>query len=172
MKLNFKENSLPIGTDQITIYIKASIVGHYNPPESYQQVSPIFWFLCEPICKLEKEVIFEMQHCGKPDNNSDLTFARADCSQKDLPYTFKLLNGGQFSSKGPYGTLQLRSFSGIGIFLKRLVGGNKLSRLYFACLYYPISSDASSREIHVVVTWNTPTHVTVSLVVTLQLYYS
>ena len=163
MKLHIKENSLPVGTDQITIYIKASIAGHYDPPESYQQVSPIFWFLCEPICKLEKEVILELQHCATPESTSDLSFARAVCSQKDLPYSFKLLNdGGQFSNQGPYGLLRLSKFSGIGTFLKRLVRGNELRRWYFACLYYPISSDPISQEIHVVVTWNTPAHVTVS----------
>ena len=161
LKLHIKEKSLPKDTEKITIYIKASITGDYDIHEDYERVSPVFWFRCDPVCKLEKEVTLEIQHCAMLECACDLTFARADCSQKERPYTFELLIGGEFSNQSHYGKLELCGFSGIVAFLKHCIWGSR--RWYFAHLFYPkIQTDSITQEIHLAVTWDTLTHITVS----------
>ena len=158
MNLHIQENSLPVGTEKVTLNILASITGDYQSPQGYQRVSPVFWFLCDT--DFEKEVTVEIQHCAGPDLTqpvSDLKFAKAVCSQKKLPYTFDLMDD-KFSCKGSYGVLSLKSFSGIAAFFRNLIWG----RDYFTCLYYPLSQDPNSQQIDLVVTWNTETHLTVS----------
>ena len=158
LNLLIQKNSLPVGIQRVTLNVLSSITGHYEPPKGYQRVSPVFWFLCELMCKFEKDVTVEMQHCGNPDLTSDLKFARAVCSQKKLPYTFDLMEGGRFSCLSSYGVLSLKSFSGIAAFVKNLIWG----RSYFTCLYYPLSQDRNSQQMDLVVMWNTETHLTVS----------
>ena len=160
LELHIKKNSLPKDTEKITIRIMASIAGDYVTPEYYKRVSPVFWFRCYPMCKLEKQVTLKIQHCAVLECACDLTFARADCSQKKRPHTFELLKGGQFSNQSPYGILELHGFSGIAAYLKHLILG---SRRYFAQLFYLNRLTVSTvQEIHLAVTWHTSTHITVS----------
>ena len=60
-----------------------------------------------------KPITVEIQHCAKAENVGKLSFARAVCSQKQLPYTFKELPGGIFSSHSSYGVIDLNRFSGV-----------------------------------------------------------
>ena len=130
-----------------------SLSGQYEFPEDSHCVSAVFWFRCEPICKFKKAITLEIEHCaGSPDM---LCFARAVCTQKDLPYKFtNPQNRGEFDKNSSYGVLKVSSFSGITI-VKR---GPVKDKQYSARLFY------MNPEIHFVVTCNTRPHITVSFV--------
>ena len=157
LKLHIEEKSLPKDIEQMTIYIMVSITGHYDTPEGYQRVSPVFWFVCDPMCKFE--ITLEMQHCVVPEHASDLMFARADCSQKKLPYNFELLKGGQFSVQSSYGRLELNKFSAIATFVRQLCHtiSNWFNMQYCAYMFY-----LQGQKVDIVVTWNTDAHLSVS----------
>ena len=156
IRVRVEENSLPGDIEQMTINIKASIAGHYESPEDYDRVSAVFWFQCEPNIELEKKVTLEMQHCAILKHTSDLSFARAVCTQEKLPYTFQLLKGGEFSNQSSYGVLSLSRFSGIAAFFKKLTS---VRRNYYASLFH--LTKESNHEVHIVVTWNTNAHLEV-----------
>ena len=156
LRVHVKENSLPGDIEKMTIIIKASIAGHYEPPEEYDRASAVFWFQCEPNVKLEKHVAVEMQHCALLEHTFDLSFAWAICTQEKLPYTFQLLHGGKFSKQSSYGVLNLNRFSGIAAFFKKLTS---VKRNYYASLFH--LTKESNHEVHIVVTWNTNAHLEV-----------
>lgn len=82
---------------------------------------------------------------------------------EQLPYTFKQLLGGNFTSHSSYGVIQLNSFSGVGI-----VGNGEESHNYLASVLYKELSNQHTRyimEIYIVVTWNIDVHRTVSTIV-------
>ena len=160
LKLHIKEGSLPADTKQIIIRIKASLAGQYQSPDDYQRVSAVFWFQCEPPCNLEREAVVEIQHCGPPENTPDLRFARAVCTQEHLPYTFKLVDGGQFSSQSSYGTLELNRFSAVAVFLKKLLSRK---RRYYTSLFYLTNKQYTCQQVDILLTWNTSAHLNVSL---------
>ena len=157
LNLYIPNNSLPADMEQCTIRIKASLAGQYKFPENSQLVSAVFWLHCEPTdCAFTKTLTLEINHCAKSENYSKLSFVRAVCSQKHLPYKFKQLGGGSFNRYSSYGAIELNSFSGVAINQK----GSE-EREYCAKLFY---KTMMSHEfvIHFVVTWNTETHLSVS----------
>ena len=93
LKLHIHRGSLPEGMNQCTIYIKASLAGEYEIPESSCFVSAIFWLRCEPQCIFTKPITVEIEHCSTKQDLSRLQIVRAYCSQKQLPYSFKPLGG-------------------------------------------------------------------------------
>ena len=102
LRLYIHASSLPEGIDRCVLTIKASIAGQYTFPENCHLVSAIFWIRCEPMCKLSRPIGVEIQHCAKSVNESKLSFVRAVCSQKQLPFTFKKI-GGDFTHRHLYG---------------------------------------------------------------------
>jgi hypothetical protein len=110
--------------------------------------------------KFAKPITVEIQHCAKSENanNLKLSFVRTVCSQKQLPYTFKELPGGNFTSHSSYGVIELNNFSGVGV-----TQDGSEDRKYCSRLFYMHSSHEVpvNREIHFVVTWNEETHLTV-----------
>ena len=118
-------------------------------------VSGVFWLCCEPRCRFNVPVSIEIEHCAESENTSKLTFVKALCSQKDLPYTFREI-GGQFN-KSSYGILELNSFSGLAILLRGSQG-----REYSARLFY-LNQTVYTYEIHMVITWNIKLHRAVSV---------
>ena len=156
LKLHIAEDSLPAGIDQCTLTIKASLAGQYQFPDNSYLVSAIFWLRCEPMCKFTKPVTVEMQHCARSENVADLKlkFVRAVCSQKQLPYTFKELDG-YFTSNSSYGVVEVNGFSALAI-----TQGGSEEREYCSQLFY--LGPPSSCHIHFIVTWNDEAHLTVS----------
>ena len=159
LRLHIDEDSLPAGMEQCTLKIMASLAGQYELPEKSCLVSAVFWLRCEPMCKFTKPVTVEIQHCAKSENVGKLKFVRAVCSQKQLPYTFKELRGGDFNRHSSYGVIQVNSFSGLAVSQK---GSN--DRRYLANVlsktkghHIPVVLD-----IFFVVIWNTSAHRTVS----------
>ena len=161
LKLHIDEGSLPAGVDQCRLNIKASLAGQYEFPDNSYLVSAIFWLRCEAMCKFTKPVTVEMQHCARRENieKAKLTFVRAICSRKQLPYTFKQL-GGDFSRHSSYGVVDVNGFSGLAItqegtsecyYLAHIL--SKEVKGHHACVI---------REIFFVVVCNTKAHCTVS----------
>ena len=131
-KLHVPEGSLPVGIGECRINIRVSLSGQFQLPEDSDLLSPVFWI--SALCKFSKPVTLEIQHCALREDEtilSDLSFVSAKCSQRDLPYKFKQLDGGTFTTDSAYGSIQLTHFSGIGI-----TGKRKTPRSYCAHLYH------------------------------------
>ena len=156
--LHVSADSLPADVESCVLHIYASISGQYEFPDNQELVSAIYWVRCEPPCQFKRPLTAEFQHCAKKAYSNKLTFVRAVCSQKVLPYTFKKVEGrGTFTDQSSYGSIQLDHFSGFAV-----TGEGPIERLYTAGLYY-LGRDVRSWEIHLVVTWDDEPHVTVSL---------
>ena len=156
LRVLFQAGCLPPDIEQCTVNIKVSIAGQYEFPENSHLVSAIFWFRCETVKKFTRPITVEIQHCAKPESTK-LHFVRAVCCQKQLPYSFKQLPGGIFTSHSSNGVIELNSFSGVGITQERSKDREYCSQLFY--LDHP-----NSCQIHFVVTWNFEAHLTVSLV--------
>ena len=157
LKVRVAENSLPSQIELCHVNINASLAGQYEFPEDEHLVSAVFWFLCEPPCKFAKPITIELQHCALSHNISQLKFVKAVCTQKQLPYTFRQVEGGSFSSHSSFGVLELNSFSGIGI-----TQNQSRERKYLANILYKEERFRICFNLYFVVTWNTVTHRTVS----------
>ena len=158
LKLHFQENSLPKGIKQITIIIMASTAGHYVLPENSNLVSAVYWFYCEPKCKLEKQATLELEHCAKSENISKLSFIGAISSRGKLPYAFSQIEGGQFSGGSSYGVLDLHKFCGKGIGQD----GSDEKEYRASVLYLKHEHERPHQEICFTVTLNLSVHLTVS----------
>ena len=156
LKLHIYEGCLPTDMEQCVIHIKASLAGLYEFPENTYPVSAVFWLCCVPECKFARSIGLEIQHCGKL---RGLSFARAICCQKQLPYSFKDI-GGDFTNHSFYGFIELKGFSGLTI-----VQEGSEERYYLASLLYKEISSHHSRcivEIYIALTWNVDAHHSVS----------
>ena len=153
-----QKNSLPKGIDKVTIDIQASIAGRYQFSEDSHLVSAVFWLQCKPKCEFAKPITAKIHHCASSRNISKLKFARASHSRKEASYyAFKQLEGGQFHDKDHYGAIELNDFSGLAITQE---GTNE--RDYYAGLFY-LAQEIDRQGIHVALTWNEPSHITVRL---------
>ena len=158
LKIHVGENTLPSDVEHCLITINASLTGQYEYPEDEYLVSAIFWFRCEPPCRFHKPITLELQHCAVSHNVSRLGFVKAVCTQKPLPYTFKHVKGGSFSSHSSFGVLELNSFSGTSITQKQ-----SKEHKYLVHILYKEEKLRVCFNLYFVVTWNTITHKTVSI---------
>ena len=156
LRLNIPKGCLPAGMEQCTINIKASLAGQYEFPENSHPVSAVIWLRCEDVHKFVRPITVEIQHCAKSDNLSNLTIVWAVCSQKQLPYTFKQMVGGNFTSCSSYGVIGLNSFSGLAAVQE---GSDK--RQYYSKIFY-LSNYLGGHRIDLIVTWDTEAHLNVS----------
>ena len=160
LKLHIPPASLPAGVGQSSIYIKASLAGHFNFPENTALVSAVYWLQSE--VKFVTPLTLEIQHCGK--YSGALSFIQAKCSQRDLPYQFKPLSSrGVFSPHHCYGSVTLSSFSGLGVAQE----GSE-EQLYCARLYY-LGSKIDWR-VHFVITKDLEAFITVRKSVYVHVY--
>ncbi len=139
------KGSLPAGVDQCQLDIMASVAGQYQFPENLQLVSGVFWIRPLPLCRFQQQLTVEIQHCAKMTSSTKLSFVRACCSQKHLPYTFEVVSHGSYSEHSSYGMLEINHFSGIAI--ETTDGVTK--RRYIASLYY-YEENALVSRIHIV----------------------
>ena len=131
-RLHVPEGSLPAGMSRCRIKIRASLSGQFQLPEDSDFISPVFWITAP--CKFTEPVLLEIQHCALRENEaalSNLSFVFSRCSQRDLPYKFRQMDGGVFNIYSSYGSIQLSHFSGLAI-----TGRKGTSRLYCAHLYH------------------------------------
>ena len=157
LKLHIHADSLPEDLQTCTIVIKVSFAGDYQIPENTSVVSAFYWLRCEPQCKFTKPITVEIQHCSAKQDLSKLKIIRAFCSQKDLPYNFRPLEGGRFDTSTSYGAIEVTSFSGIGA----TEDGTASERKYYNQLFYR-RLNRSEHDIHIIYTWNTEAHINVS----------
>ena len=173
LKIHFPENALPPGVDECRVHIKASLSGQFDFPRDAELVSGLYWLSSRHV--FTRPVTIEIQHCTQEDAQlqSNLTYIVASCSQEDLPYQFKTLEGGVFSPSSRYGSINLTHFSGLGISSERSHQSliRKLSRKmhhtrvkrYCAQLYYS-SSGVHSWEVYFAIMWDLELHINVSSV--------
>ena len=131
IRLHFPKDNLLPSVGECRINIRVSLSGQFQLPEDSDLLSPVFWITAS--CKFTQPVTLEIQHCALKDEAilSQLSFVSAKCSQKDLPYRFKQLDGGMFTRHSSYGSIDLNHFSGIGV-----TGKKKTPRYYCAHLYH------------------------------------
>ena len=134
LRLQIPENALPEGISEYLVNIKVSLAGQFELPEGYELVSAVYWVTAPG--KFTKPVEIEAQHCANFSNPSQLCFVRASCSQKSLPYKFKLIDGGLFSLGNKYGALSTTHFSGNGI--AKEVRAGEHSCQYCAQVYFTV----------------------------------
>ena len=157
LKFHIPEGSLPGGTGNCMVNVRASPSGQFQLPEDSDLLSPVFWISAP--CKFTKPVTLEIQHCALREHKavlSDLRFVSAKCSQKDLPYRFEHLDGGVFTTHSSYGSIQLNHFSGVGV-----TGSEETPRLYCAHLYHTIKQIDDWRY-YLAITQDLEAHITVS----------
>ena len=132
MKLNVPKDSFTASTGECTINIRASLSGHFQLPGDSDFLSPVFW-IAAPY-RFTKPVTLEIQHCALSEDDaglSHLTFVSTKYSQRDLPYIFRELDGGVFTTHSSYGSIDLSHFSGIAV-----TGRKNTPRSYCAHLYH------------------------------------
>ena len=174
-KMHFPDHALPPSVNECQLHIKASLSGQFQFQEDAEVVSGIYW-IASPHTFV-KPVTVEIQHCvTKPEllqHPSSLTFIVAKCTQEDLPYQFKILDGGVFSPSSRYGSIKLTHFSGVGTAFRSLRRPSLIQRLgrrarqhesdaksYCARLYYS-SSGIHSWEVYFAITWDLELHIKV-----------
>ena len=132
LRLYVPEGSLPPGVGKCKINIRASLSGQFQLPEDSDLFSPVFWIFISR--NFSKPVTLEIQHCalrGDETVLSDLSFVSAKCSQRNLPYKFRQVDGGVFTTHSSYGSIQLSHFSGNAV-----TGTKRTPRSYCAHLYH------------------------------------
>jgi len=115
-KLQVPEGSLPAEVSETKLDVQVSLSGQFQMPPDCELVSAVYWVYSS--LKFTRPLTVEIQHCVTSSTgiqSSELTFVYTKCNQKELPYTFKMQEGGVFSPHSSYGTLSVTSFSGLGI---------------------------------------------------------
>ena len=157
LKLHIPQGSLPTELDQCRLHIKVGLSGQFALPQNTTLVSAVYCLDSEPRCKFSEAILVEVQHCAKPAQRSRLSFVRAKCSQKDIPYTFKTLDG-VFTQQTNFGCISLNGFSIISVALKRLfLGGDQQQQApdedpYYRAGFYYRGSKFTFWKVHFVVT--------------------
>ena len=137
--MHVPESSLPEGLDQCEVKIKVSLSGHFDLPENSELVSAVYWVYSRH--SFLKPLTVEIQHCAAittPTQCARLMFVRTKCTQKELPYIFKEMDGGSFKPDTAYGSISLMHFSGIAISKKlSKASSNRKSRIVLHCSRNP-----------------------------------
>ena len=147
LRLHVPKDSLSAGTAECRINIRVSLSGQFQLPEGSDLLSPVFWISAP--CKFAKPVTLEIQHCAFAENESalsNLSFVLTKCSQKDIPYRFRQVDGGVFTKHSTYGSIELKHFSGISI-----AGSEETPRSYCAHLYHTKKMDYEWRFYFIII---------------------
>ena len=133
-KLHVPQGAFPAGSAPCQINVKASLAGQFEFPENSELVSPIYWISTPKNLLFLRLLTVHIQHCTSVENkdDSDLSFVVAKCTQPDLPYKFKFLNGGLFIPYSSYGSISVEHFSGLGIVSKKRKCQSYCARTYVA----------------------------------------
>ena len=134
-KLHVPEGSLPAKISETTLNVQVSLSGQFQMPPDCELLSAVYWVYSPH--KFTKPLTVEIQHCAVLSSDqqcSQLAFVSTKCTQKELPYMFKMRDGGVFSHHSSYGSLSLTHFSGLG------VGKLKVSRRSRRVQPYPLTS--------------------------------
>ncbi len=94
------------------LQITASLTGQYAFPEGYELVSGVYC-ISFPL-EFAQPATLDIQHClalTRSCQCSSLSFVVAECSERQPPYKFELVEGGTFTPRSPYGSLKTTHFS-------------------------------------------------------------
>ena len=156
-RLHFPEHVLPRDVSACVVDVKAAISGQFEFPEGAELVSGVYCIYCPH--KFTQPVTVELQHCAditSKEDASQLSFVRAKCSQPNLPYHFKPLDGGVFSEHNSYGSVPLTHFSMVGVVKrKRHLRTNYCSQLYYR------EDQLERQTVHFVITQDLKLHIKV-----------
>ena len=158
MRLHVPKGSISAFMGECRINIQVSLHGQFELPKGLDLLSPVFW-ISAPY-KFMMPVTLEIQHCTLRENItvlSDLSFVSAKCSQRDLPYSFRQVDGGVFTPHSSYGSIDLNHFSGIAV-----TGRIRTPRSYCAHLYHTMKQVYDWR-FYLVITQDLNAQITVSL---------
>ena len=158
MRLHVPKDSISVSMGECRINIQVSLCGQFQLPDDSDLLSPVFWILAP--YKFMMPVTLEIQHCALRENEtvlSDLSFVSAKCSQRDLPYRFRELDGGVFTTHSSYGSIDLNHFSGIAV-----RGRTRTPRSYCAHLYHTMKQVYDWR-FYLVITQDIDAQITVSV---------
>ena len=146
-KMSVPQGSL--GADETCdVAFKAIAHGQFQFPENTQLVSGVYAIAMTH--KLLRPATVEVEHCvdlETTDQCTYLSFVRAYCTQKDLPYKFKEIEGGAFFPESSIGKISLTRFSLVGIIdrdtssvtVSQLVKARSYDYMYLAhVLYYQV----------------------------------
>lgn len=89
-----------------------SISGWTLSQRTVMESVPYSGFGVNSVTSLTKPVTVELQHCAISENASWLNFNRAKCTQKQLPFIFRQLNGGDFTNNC---SCEHKSFSTVAV---------------------------------------------------------
>ena len=127
LRIGVQEGSL-LSSETVEAAVVALVGGQFEFPPNTVLVSAVYAVsLSKPLLKRLK---LEIQHCvdltGRPDLAQYLKFAIAPMSTPSLPYQFKLVEGGEFSSNGGYGFIERKDFCLVcilGLLIVSMTGG-------------------------------------------------
>ena len=127
LRIGVQEGSL-LSSETVEAAVVALVGGQFQFPPNTVLVSAVYAVsLSKPLLKRLK---LEIQHCvdltGRPDLAQYLKFAIAPVSTPSLPYQFKLVEGGEFSSNGGYGFIERKDFCLVcilGLLIVSMTGG-------------------------------------------------
>ena len=111
--LEVPDGALPPGVTA-SVAVKVILAGQFQLPEDSQLISAIYWISASEV--FLKEVAVNIQHCAvirSEEEGLKFMFIIAKCSQKELPYSFKVREG-VFNTYTQYGTIRLKQFSILG----------------------------------------------------------
>ena len=111
-KHHVPEGSLPAGVSETKLKVQASLSGQFQMPHDCELLSAVYWVYSPH--KFTNPLTFEVILCSDQ-RCSELSFISSKRTQQELPYVFKLWDGGVFSPHSLYGGLALTQFSGFGI---------------------------------------------------------
>ena len=114
-KMSVPQGSLE-ASETCDVAFKAIAHGQFEFPENTQLVSGVYAIYMPR--KLLRPATIEVEHyvpLKSTEQCNHLSFVRAYCTQKDLPYTFKALEGGHFSPDSSVGKISLSRFSLVAI---------------------------------------------------------
>ena len=106
----------------VSLTVKAIMSGQFQLPDDTQLVSSIYWVSASRV--FDKEVSVHIEHCAiinSEEEASNYKFIVGKCSQKTLPYTFKICDA-LFSPESRLGTINIRQFSFLAAIFRGLRG--------------------------------------------------
>ena len=161
LKLHIPKGALPADVEECRILIKVGLSGQFKLPENTSIVSAIYWLNSEAQCNFSQPLTLEIQHCAKSTQTERLRFA--GCSQNSPPYTFKMLERGEFSYLSAYGSMQFHGFSLITLLMNRPLWLTRIESVKYRARLYYLMRGEDQREIHFLITKDLDSHATVRL---------
>ena len=111
LRIEVEEDSLS-SSETVEIVTAALAGGEFKFPKNTVLVSAVYTVTVSK--RLLKPLRLEIQHCvdltGRPGLSKYLKFAIAPVSTPSLPYQFRIIEGGEFSSDSRYGSIQRKEF--------------------------------------------------------------